>query len=174
MSGQEERFPHKNLIVGILLLLLGGVLLLWRLGLLPSMGALWPLPLLVAGLSLLYLNLKGRSQRYILPGMLLTLGALYFLLRNTVIPSMSLSRTWPVFMLIIGLSFLPYGFRGKKARVSIIVPAVAIMGLAVIFLPFSLGLVRESFTDFALTWWPTLLLLTGAVLVLSFFVKHRD
>lgn len=173
MSPSSARFPNKNLVLGILFLLIGGLLLLWRLGLLPSFGALWPVPFFVAGLYLLYMVLQGRSRRYIFPGMLLTLGSLPFLLKSTVLPTMSLSRTWPVFMLITGLSFLPYGFGGRRPRVAIIVPALTIMGLAVIFLPFSLGLTKTSFTEFVLTWWPTLLLLTGIILVSSHFWRRK-
>ncbi len=66
------RFPHKILFAGIGLLVLGGVLLLWRLDHLPSLEALWPLPLIVIGLVMLSLVfIWGFTRMYVPPGMLL-------------------------------------------------------------------------------------------------------
>ncbi len=171
----DPRMPNKSLVFGIGVMLLGGVLLLWRLGLLPSPGVLLPVPGMVLGLAFLYLAFLGtRKKRYILPGMLFTLGGLFFLLLNTVLPDLSLKRIWPVLMLISGISILPYGYGQKHStRVAIVIPALAIIGLALIFLPFSLRLITESFTDFVLTWWPALLVLTGALLVITHFLRTR-
>jgi hypothetical protein len=118
--------------------------------------------------------IKKHAKRYSLPGMILTLGGLFFLLKNFVIPDLSLSKIWPVLMMITGLSFLPYGFSKRRGtRIAIVIPALAIIGLSIVFFPFSLGLVEESFTDFVLTWWPTLLLLGGLILILS-YVKRKE
>ena len=106
--------------------------------------------------------------------MTFTLGGIFFLLKNTVIPSMSLTHIWPVFMLITGLSILPYGFSKKRTtRVAIIIPACAIIGMSIIFFLFSLRLIDTSFKDFVLTWWPTLLLLSGAMLILSYMMRRK-
>jgi uncharacterized membrane protein len=175
MNNQDPRFPHKSLIIGIVFVLLGGLLLLWRLNLLPSLGALWPLSLILIGLYFLYrVFLQNRTRRYILPGMIFTLGGIFFLLKNTVMPGMSLARIWPAFMLITGLSILPYGFsKRKNTRIAIVIPALAIIGLSIIFFPFSLRLTEERFTDFVLTWWPTLFLLSGVILILSYFLRKK-
>ena len=45
--------------------------------------------------------------------------------------------------------------------------------LAAIFFLFSLQLVEESFIDFVLTWWPTLLILSGVLLVLSYGLSKK-
>jgi hypothetical protein len=77
-------------------------------------------------------------------------------------------------MLIAGLSIMPYGLSKKRpARVSIIIPAFAIIGLAIIFFPFSFQLIETSFTDFVLTWWPTLLLLSGVILIVSYVLRRK-
>ena len=176
MDKPGVRFPNKNLVLGILVLIVGGVLLIWRMGSLPSFQALWPLPVLLLGLVFLYrVFLSGKSRRYILPGMVLSLAGLFFLLQDTVLPQRSLAKVWPAFMFIIGLSLLPYGFVKKgNARTAIVIPAFGLIGLGFIFFPFSLGWVKESFTDFVLTWWPGLLLLTGGLLILTHFIHRRD
>ena len=172
----DSRFPNKSLVFGIILFLLGGLLLLWQLNLLPGLDVLWPLPIIILGLFFLYAAfLRGKKRRYILPGMLFTLAGLFFLLLNTVLSTISLEKIWPIFMLITGVSILPYGHGQKKnTRVAILIPALAIVGLAIIFLPFSLRLVTKSFTNFVLTWWPTLLLLTGTLLILSHFMRTKS
>jgi hypothetical protein len=175
MNDRVQRFPHKILIIGIVFILSGALLLLWRLNLLPSLGALWPVALILIGLYFLYrVFLQARSRRFILPGMIFTLSGIFFLLSNTIIPGVTLSRIWPIFMIIAGLSILPYGF-GKKetTRIAIIIPACAIIGLSIIFFPFSLRLIDTSFKDFVLTWWPTLLLLSGVILILSYLMRRK-
>ena len=47
---KKIQFPNIHLILGILILLLGILLLMWRLELLPSMNSLWTLPVIVLGL----------------------------------------------------------------------------------------------------------------------------
>ncbi|HUV08395.1 MAG TPA: hypothetical protein VMX75_11740 [Spirochaetia bacterium] len=176
MREQAPRFPNKSLILGIASLLLGGVLLLWRLGFMPNLESLWPLPFLVLGLYFLYmLFMRNRSRRYMLPGILFSLGGIFFLLKNSVMPDVRLSQVWPAFMLITGFSILPYGFRQKRnTRIAIVIPALTIIGLAVIFFPFSLGLVDVRFTDFVLTWWPALFILIGALLILSYLMQKKS
>ncbi len=175
MNNRAQRFPHKVLIIGIGFILSGALLLLWRLKFLPSVEALWPLALILVGLYFLYrVFLQARSRRLILPGMIFTLSGIFLLLSNTIIPGLTLSRIWPVFMLIAGLSILPYGF-GKKTttRIAIIIPACAIIGLSIIFFPFSLGMIDTSFKEFVLTWWPTLLLLSGVILIISYLMRRE-
>jgi len=97
----------------------------------------------------------------------------FFLLRNTVLPNVQLEKIWPVFMIIGGLSILPFAHKkSQSAKLAIIVPTVAIIGLAVIFLPFSLGVIEADFTHFVLRWWPAILLLVGALLVISYTIRR--
>jgi hypothetical protein len=169
---KSSRFPNRVLVVGIILVILGAVLLLWRLGLLPPLGILWPLPILILGLLFLYMGfvLQMRS-RHLLVGMFLTLLGAFFLLYNTVLSNTNLAKIWPVFMMIAGVSIVPYGLRQKRyTRISITIPAIAITVLALFFLPFSLGIMPENFTAFVLTWWPVLVVLGGGLLILSYWM----
>jgi hypothetical protein len=175
MSDGQARFPNKLLVLGAAFLLFGVVLLLWSTGRLPSLGSLWPVLLIVPGLVFLYLVfLRGARERYILPGMLLTLGGTFLLLVTTTIHIWSLAKTWPVFMAITGVSLFAYGMsKHGNARVAMIIPAISIVALAGVFLPFSLELVDVSFDHFVSTWWPTLFILVGVVLTVSHFVRTR-
>jgi len=177
MKNKEPRFPNKNLIFGIILIIFGGILLLWQLGFFPSPGNLWPLPILLLGLLFLYLVfIKGKSPKYLLPGMFLSLIGTFFILMNTVITENNLERIWPAFMLITGLSILPYSLykKSRKARITIIIPVLAIIILSIVFFMFSLDLVDENFIDFVLKWWPVTIVFTGSLLIALYFIKiHR-
>jgi hypothetical protein len=172
---QKPRYPNKFLVMGVAGVVAGGVLLLWNLGYLPQPGRLWPIALLVAGLFFLYMAWPRRhSDTWIIPGMVLTLGGLVFLLSNTVLQGQSLERIWPLFMLVTGLSLIPYGLRKKaSARAAIMVPAVFISFLALVFLIFSLHREEGGLALFVRQWWPMILIVLGSTFIISFFSTRR-
>ena len=173
MYTRSSRFPNKYLILGVLCIILGGILLMWTLGHLPSFGILWPLPFLAVGMILLYMVIfQGIKERYILPGMILTLGGLFFLLLNTIITVKSIERIWPFFLLIAGVSFLPYAFKKKdKTKSALVISSVFMVLLSILFLPFSLNKTQISFSEFVFRWWPIIVIVVGVCLLLSFFLK---
>jgi hypothetical protein len=175
MKKRTPRYPNKLLVIGVVVLIAGGVLLMANLGSFTLPASLWPLPLLAAGLVFLYLAyVRGRSSRYILPGMLLTLGGLFFLLVETVLGWGALERIWPAFMLITGLSMLAWGLRLKpSARTTIIVPGVFIAALGLLLFPFSLQHQPGGLAAFVGRWWPLVLVVIGLVLVTSFFSTRK-
>jgi hypothetical protein len=179
MKKMEPRFPNKLLITGISLILSGSVFLLWTLDLFPEfllwLIALWPVPFVLAGLVMLYMvYLKGKSHQLLLPGMILLLGGVFFLLYNTVIPEKSFARIWPAFLTIAGLALLPYGLKSpKKARAGILISAATLAALSVMFFPFSLKLIEIDFLHFALRWWPGLIVITGIILIVSFLLNKK-
>lgn len=163
------------LVIGSLLLLLGGLLLLWSFGYLRDIGALWPVVFILLGLLVLYLVLiRGAAEVYAFPGMLMALGGIYFLLGTSFMPWRSLIRIWPVFMAIAGVSIIPYALLKKGyARAVLLVPSIAIIVLALIFLPFSLRVVSVRFARFAALWWPLLVVLLGLIFLITHFVRSR-
>ncbi|MGA2480851.1 MAG: hypothetical protein ABSG63_19065, partial [Spirochaetia bacterium] len=104
----RPRYPNKLLVAGVVVLVIGGILLLWNLGYLPQLGKLWPVPVILVGLVFLYMTWpRGHSDRWLIPGMVFTLGGIVFLLVNTVLNEQSLVRIWPAFMLVTGISLIP-------------------------------------------------------------------
>jgi hypothetical protein len=167
--------PRYLLVTGVIIALAGGLLMLGKLGYLPQPGALWPVAVILAGLVFLYLAwpLK-RSDRWIIPGMVLTLGGIVLLLMNTVLQSQSIVRIWPAFMLVTGVSLVPYGFRKHgSARIAIVIPGLFISLLALLFFPFSLHHTEGGLAAFVRQWWPMILVILGAALIISFFSTRR-
>jgi uncharacterized membrane protein len=171
----KPRYPNTLLVVGAAILVAGGVLLLWNLGYLPQPGKLWPVPLIFVGLFFLYLAFPRRgSEKWIIPGMVLSLGGLVMLLLNTVLKEESLGRIWPSFMLITGLSLIPYAYKKHgAARTAIIIPAIFIAALALVFFPFSLRKTAGGFVAFVRQWWPLIPVVLGIALLFSFFSTRR-
>ncbi len=175
MRRQEPRFPNKLLVIGTATVVVGGVLLLWTLGRMRRVPfGLWPLLLLAAGLALLYFAwVRGRARRYLVPGLIATLCGVLFLLLETVLGWDSLPRVWPAFMVIAGVSLLPYGLRLKpRSRPAILTPAVFIAGLGLALLPFSLTGARGALASLVTAWWPVVLVVIGVALVISFFATR--
>jgi hypothetical protein len=172
---RKPRYPNKLLVFGVVIFAAGGVLLLWNLGYLPQPGRLWPVPVIAAGLTFLYIAYpRGGSERWIIPGMVLSMGGLIFLLLNTVLKEENLGRIWPAFMLITGLSLVPYGYKKRGgARTAIVIPAVFISALALVFFPFSLRMAGGGFVAFVRQWWPLILIILGVALIVSFFSSRR-
>ena len=94
----------------------------------------WPVPVILVGLIFLYLAWpRRRSDRWIIPGMVLTLGGIVLLLMNTVLQSQSLARIWPAVHAGDGVSLVPYGLRKRgSARTAIVVPGLFISLLALL------------------------------------------
>ena len=169
------RYPNMLLVTGVAVALAGSILMLWNVGYLPQPGTVWPAAVILTGLVFLYLAWpRRRSDRWIIPGMVLTLGGIVLLLMNTVLRNQSLVRIWPAFMLVTGVSLVPYGLRKRgSARAAIVVPGLFISLLALLFLPFSLHHSEGGFAAFVRQWWPMILVIVGAVLIVSFFSTRR-
>jgi uncharacterized membrane protein HdeD (DUF308 family) len=107
--------------------------------------------------------------------MMLALAGLFVLLSNTVLTAVALVRTWPVFMAIAGVSLFVYARRAAgESRLTLSVPAVALVVLAAIFLPFSLDLLDVSFESVVAAWWPVLFVLFGVVLLIVHLTQRND
>ncbi|MFP4113045.1 MAG: LiaF transmembrane domain-containing protein [Spirochaetota bacterium] len=168
MQERSPRFPNKLAIIGVFFVLFGGVLLLWTAGYLHRFISLWPLVPIIVGLVLLYFRVfQSGPDYYVFIGTSLLLAGLILLLAATAL-QVELGRIWPLFMTVIGVAFLAYGFRKQGAsRVTFTVPGGAMTILSLIFLPFSLELVRVDFSSFVAVWWPVLLVIVGLVLIFA-------
>lgn len=84
-----------------------------------------------------------------------------------------LHRVWPLFLTVAGVTLIPYGFRKRRInRPVIIIPAVSFILLSLIFLPFSMGLVKMGFREFVYRWWPLLFVFLGILLLASYFGRN--
>lgn len=157
-------------ISGVVLTVLGVLLLFWTQNFINGLVRWWPLVITVYGAWLLYQAFFRASRpSVLLMGLLLFLSGTFILLLNTVLaPTLGLKELWPVFMGIVGVSLIPYGTRYRRTvRVSLVVPGVILILLMALFLLFSLSIVKESFAEFVIGWWPLVLVFMGLGLIAS-------
>ena len=77
------------------------------------------------------------------------------------------------FDVIFGISLMPAGiYNFKRLRSIYLFPAITMILLGVFFMLFSLDIVKMSFAEFFINWWPLLLLIAGVLLVGIFFVQQ--
>ncbi|MBN2440989.1 MAG: hypothetical protein JXJ04_06575 [Spirochaetales bacterium] len=175
-ENKTPKFPNKYLVLGVFTFLIGSLFLLWTLGFLPSFERLWPLPISLIGLFFLYMVFfQARSEVYILFGMILSLGGFFLLLITTILSEKNLIKIWPGFMLITGISLIPYGKRKKKEKykIAILIPAVAMIILSCLFFLFSLDIMGLNFQEFISIWWPALIMIMGIALILLYLFNKK-
>ncbi|WP_319561529.1 hypothetical protein [Marispirochaeta sp.] len=175
MKKRRVRVPHKLLLGSVFFFLVGTGLLLVTSGLLPRYEDLWPIPLTLLGLLFIYLvKVNNAPSGYIVPGILFTLSGLLLVLRTLLTPYLTMERIWPLFMTIAGISLSMYGRRFTGTfRVKIIVPAVIMIILSLLFLPFSFDLVRERFSSVVTVWWPVLFIFLSLGLFGEYLRKKK-
>jgi hypothetical protein len=176
MKSVDTKVPHKLLIVGVISLLFGLSLLLKTTGYLSGLLSLWPVLLVLLGMSLLYrVFFKGGYESYVFAGLFLVLVGAFILILNTGAFDAGFRQIWPLFMLFAGVSLFAYGMKRKgNAQARMIIPSVAIIFLSLIFLLFSLRIVSMSFRRFVVTWWPVILVAAGVVLIgLDIFMARK-
>jgi len=166
---------HITLVFSVLLILLGGSFLLWTSGYLSSFGRLWPVPMVCIGLFLLYLTFFRDAPDFcVFPGIIISLAGIFILLKERWLSESTIGMIWPIFMIITGIAFFPYSARKRGSRrLSFIISGIAMIILAVSFMPFSFGLTDRSLTGFVAIWWPVLFILMGVILM-ALYVGRRS
>lgn len=117
-------------------------------------------------LAIISFKMRRRSRNIFLSTFLILTGALLLCIASGLVPY-SIFRLWPLLTVFAGLSLMPAGlhrYAGFRAR--FVVPSLLFIMLGVFFLVFSFRLVPFSFSRFILNWWPLLLVLAGALLML--------
>ncbi len=165
--------PVRLLIVGTLFVLGGSLLLLWTSADIPHAQLLWPLFLILPGLGFLYKAVvRHGSEKHTIPGTFLTLLGIYFLLCNTVLPDNEIEKIWPIFMLITGLSMIPYGIKkNRNTKNQNNCTGRCNYNNVAFFLPFTLKLLTVKFINFATRWWPALLIILD---LFSYYLLHKN
>ena len=162
---REVRF-NKNILLGILLVVLGLVLLSFTVFKLPLFASVWPSMLIVLGGYYIWrVFFLDEREIFLFLGMLCVQAGVLGLL-NGWFSFIDLTRIWPVFLTVAGITLIPYALRKRRSKRAIfMIPAVSFIFLSGVFLPFSLGLMKMSFIEFVYLWWPLLFVFLGILLL---------
>lgn len=174
-SLQSKSSGYRYLVLGGGFLLLGFVLLMWTLGLLHRLSSLWPLVPIIIGSASLIFGFHGMGpEASVFVGIFLTVGGVFFLMITTVMSVVEITRVWPVFMTIAGVSLGVFSFhREPGSRMSLLVPSIVIILLSAVFFLFSLDIVQQDFIAVVTVWWPILFVAIGVGIIL-FHLLHRN
>ena len=145
----------KNVIPGLLLIITGGVILLANIGAFSLVG-LWPLLVVLLGIFffILWLNDRG-DYGLLMPATILTIVGILFLYCEQ-FGWWNMSNLWPVFLMAPGLGFmLMYLFGEQEA--GLLIPGTLMLVLGIFFL---------SINEWAGRWWPVILIILGAILLI--------
>ncbi len=173
-SDRPALHRHKYLLLGAAFLLIGFVLLMWTLGYLHRVSALWPVLPIGIGMVSLAMGFHGvGTEASVFVGIFLTVGGVFFLLITTVMSAVEIARIWPVFMTIAGVSLAVFSYRREAgSRLALLVPAIVIVFLSGVFFLFSLNLIRQDFISVVTVWWPVLFIVIGICIIVFHLVHH--
>lgn len=101
---------------------------------------------------------------------LVVAGALLWMEKSSLATGM-IKKSWPVFGILIGTSFLSTGVIQKNHRIAYFISGLSLILLCCVFLPFSLGVATISFRSFVLRILPVIMILGGAGLVILFVAQ---
>jgi hypothetical protein len=153
------------LVVSLTLALVGDVRL-------PAL--LVPIVCLVSGALFWYASLAIRVRgSFYFMAFVLSLTGVFMLIVDTRLCSVPLPTLWPIFMPIIGLSFIGSSLcRHKRLRVGTLVPALAFCFLGVVFFLFSAHLVPFSLRNTMIVAFP-LVFLPSAITILVWLATRK-
>jgi len=157
---------HGRLIPGVILIVLGIVFLLPRLGI--DFGNLWPLLVMAPGIAFFvyYFLSKDRENKagIIIPAAITVLLG-FFLLYQNLSSWTDADKLWPIYPLIVGISFYAFYLASGRKEKGILIPAniLSLVGIGFLFL---------NFLTFNL--WPLFLIITGLVLILLPYRKPKN
>jgi hypothetical protein len=174
MKKAKSYDPVILLVLGVLLLLMGTVLLLVTTRKASIFELLWPSSIIACGAIYLRLIIKRSFRpRYLFVSTFLILCGCFFFIYNAALSEVGLKRLWPIFGAFIGISLIPAGFKTfSRISAAFFIPAIAFISLSSLFFLFSFQIIKITFREFIVVWWPLFFVLAGLVLVGLYIVNR--
>jgi len=138
----------------------------------------WPFFIMISGMLLTYFSVTVFHKSHLLfSGLMIGLSGCFSIFLTRDITSLGFAQLWPVFLILAGISLLcACIYRFRKAHVKYIVPSAVMVLLGILFLLFSLDLIKVSFVSFMVYAGPFLLFSAGIAVVVIYFVQssHKE
>ena len=173
-GGHKMTEKQRSMLPGVALILVGGYLLLRKLGFVYlRWSEIFPILLLAAGGFFLVSGVRNRESGSAFPATALIILGAFFLFRNFDIFSFDYhfydaGDFWPVFLIAFGAAFIVQ-FLLRKDDWGPLVPGVALLFLGSIFLMRNMGFYWFDF----MTIWPLALIAIGVLLIVNGVKKRR-
>jgi len=110
MALEEKTRPYRQILWGSVLMALGGLFLLGRMGVvdMPSIWSFWPLVLLVLGVSRLFTRQPGAAATFVLLGLAFFAAEFRWM-------GLSYSTFWPLLLVAVGVGIVIKAFSAEEA-----------------------------------------------------------
>ena len=129
---------------------------------------------IIAGAVFLFLGLGPFSNWFLILVGLFTLqmGFLFLIIDLHVIPY-TMRQMWPVLVSAAGIALVPAGlYKLKRMKSIYLFPAILLILLGAFFSLFSFHILNISLSLFMHRWWPILIVITGVILVVLYFIQQ--
>lgn len=168
---------NNTLLIAGIGLILGGILLLVHFSeaVLSGIYIFRFLLLSLIGSIVLYFALTGTKRAFfVFTGLFLCCTGLFLLLIDARLIPYTLHKIWPAAVVLSGILLFPSGYiRFRKLRAFYIVPGIMLTGLGLLFLCFSLDIIKQPFAVFASRWWPVSFIVFGFGLIILFTYTQK-
>ncbi|MBN1934664.1 MAG: hypothetical protein JW934_08355 [Anaerolineae bacterium] len=178
MSNPLSKSDRVSTVVwGLVLIGVGAWFLLQSLGFaVPNMGALWPIfPTLVGAgffIGWLFNTHKRDAAGLAIPGTInLLVGLFFFGFTLGVFSWGDMAYLWPVFPLIVGLSFFVAWVFSLFREWELLIPAGIVGAVGVIGLAFTIGHLDNAYLRLLFNAWPVLLIVIGLATIVRSFAR---
>lgn len=164
------------LAAGLVFISAGVLLLMYFFSNDHSFSGFWlPSVFFAAGAALVYRSFTRRcNSRVVFAGFFLSIGAILILLSNTPAVPASMAQIWPLFAVICAVSLLCSGaYKYHSLRPRYFIPSLMLCFLGIVFSLFSFDLVTVSFSEFAIQFWPFILIIAGIGLLVLFVYQKK-
>ena len=129
---------------------------------------------IIAGAVFLFLGLGPFSNWFlILVGLFTLQMGFLFLLVDLHVTPYTMRQMWPILVCAAGISLVPAGlYKLKRMKSIYLFPAILLILLGVFFSLFSFRILNGSLSLFMHQWWPILIVITGVILVVLYFIQQ--
>jgi hypothetical protein len=174
MPGNASRRPHRGgaMFWGLVLIAAGVWFLLNAMGIhTPGMGAMWPIFPTLVGMGLfgvwLFSSNKREAAGIAIPATInLLIGLFFFAFTLKVFHWGDMAFLWPVFPLIVGISFIVAWILSLFREWGFLIPGGIVSAVGIIGLTFTMAGQNLWFLATILRWWPLILIALGIAILL--------
>ena len=165
---ESKNYSKSSVVGGVVLILLGLIFFVAEQGMFGlDWGSIWPLFPMALGVGLLAMAVVADNPRaragLVLPGTIALLLGAFFMATTTGILSWSDQGTlWPVYPLIVGVSFLTAYLASGFAQIGYLIPGVILSLVGLVFLGITWAGVSY---DYIGKIWPIFLILAGVLIL---------
>lgn len=165
----------RSILPGIILILIGGLLFLDKLGFYSlRWSTTYPLILMLLGIIFFSWVWRRGDKGAVFPGTILfLLGVFLFLRNNYLLPAYYLWEFWPVFLIIVGLAFLVL-FIFKPYDWGVLVPGGILLFFGTVLFLDNIYYLPWQTRELVGTFWPVILIIIGIGIILGQFKRRPE